>query len=347
MNTKSAFSSGYLKGEEAKLVSSEHIEGLLRASNNQDVLGVISDTDVGSYLEGVPLGTFADIDQALWGYIHNCIGRMEQFGLLPDDMLKILRAYVVKYDVLNIKSCLWNISSEKKARLIPLGVIYNSGALDRLFAAEDIGGIVAVLTECKLGTYAGILTENEKRLSGVGKGRLGAEARLDNEYYRSMLEVTSKVRDRDVFAKSFGLIADLANLKLVLRTVAGGLGVETLEGIISGGNLMSESLIKELLTLKLNELSPKLTGTPYLEVVQGVVSSYDKTKNPAVIEGVIEKHRFRLLKGLLSPRVMSPLMMIWYLLLKEIEIRNLRIIFKGIIDGVPGAEMKDYLVLAS
>ena len=52
-----------------------------------------------------------------------------------------------------------------------------------------------------------------------------------------------------------------------------------------------------------------------------------------------------MLKDILSPRVLSPLVLVWYLILKEIEIRNLRLVLKTILDGVAVQEIKNYLVL--
>jgi vacuolar-type H+-ATPase subunit C/Vma6 len=52
-----------------------------------------------------------------------------------------------------------------------------------------------------------------------------------------------------------------------------------------------------------------------------------------------------MLQQMLSPRVLSPLVMAWYLILKEVEVRNLRLVLKTIVDGVPVQEIRDYLVL--
>jgi vacuolar-type H+-ATPase subunit C/Vma6 len=40
-----------------------------------------------------------------------------------------------------------------------------------------------------------------------------------------------------------------------------------------------------------------------------------------------------MLRDILSPRILSPATMLWYLLIKELEIRNLRLIFKMLTDG--------------
>jgi vacuolar-type H+-ATPase subunit C/Vma6 len=44
---------------------------------------------------------------------------------------------------------------------------------------------------------------------------------------------------------------------------------------------------------------------------------------------------------------MSPLVAIWYLVLKEIEVRNLRLSLKAVFDGISPEEIKEYLVFSS
>ena len=41
---------------------------------------------------------------------------------------------------------------------------------------------------------------------------------------------------------------------------------------------------------------------------------------------------------------MSPLVIAWYLIIKEGEIRNLRLILKAAFDGISADEIKEYLV---
>jgi len=58
------------------------------------------------------------------------------------------------------------------------------------------------------------------------------------------------------------------------------------------------------------------------------------------------RHRFRLLREILSPRVLTPLVLAWYLIVKELEVRNLRLILKATFDAVPVEEIREYLVSA-
>ncbi|NWF78245.1 MAG: V-type ATPase subunit [Chloroflexi bacterium] len=342
LNPRYAFISACLKGEEPKTVTSEHIDKMMAASNLQDALAIIRETDIGSYLEGLPVRTFDDLDQCLWSYLAQRIQYVEAFKFLPKDVLKLSRAYVVKYDVSNVKAALQSIAIGKKASMIPVGIIYNSGLLDELSKAENIDDIIELLTKCKLGDYVPAL-EQYKGDKGA-KSKLLAEARLDGEYYKNMLNMARRIKDGFVLAQAFGLIIDLANLQIAMRAIIEGIGADATEFVIAGGYRITDKAIKELLPLKITDIPARLEDAQYQEIANEVSAHYDKTKSITAVDEIIDKHKFRILKEMLSPRVLSPLVMAWYLILKEVEIRNLRLALKAIVDGVSVQEIKNYLV---
>lgn len=344
LDTRYPFLSAYLKGEEARLVTSDHINRMSKVSDIRDILEIIKETDIGGYLEGVLVETFDDIDEHLWIYLSECLQRVEWFKPVPADVLKILKTYTVKYDILNIKAAVQGISSGKQARRIPIGVIHNYGLLDELSSAENVDDIIELLTKCKLGNYASIL--EECKINGEVKPGLLAEARLDEEYYKNLLNMTKDIIDGALLSKAFGILIDLKNLQVMLRAIITGTGPETAEYIINGGYILSSEAIKELLPLKLSDI-PGRVEYLYQDMAEEVVSNYDRTKSIGVVEEIIEKYKFRLIKEILSPRVLSPLMIAWYLILKEIEIRNLRLTLKAMFDNIPVEEIKNCLVLPS
>jgi vacuolar-type H+-ATPase subunit C/Vma6 len=343
LDTRYPFLSAYLKGEEARLVTSDHINRMSKVSSVQDILEIIKETDIGSYLDGVLVETFDDLDEHLWMYFGECLERVEWFKPVPADILKILKAYKVKYDVLNIKAAVQAISTGKQARKIPIGIIHNYGLLDELSSADNVESIIELLTKCKLGNYASIL--EECKIDGEVESRLLAEARLDGEYYKNLLDITKGIKDGSILSKAFGIIIDMTNLQVILRAIITGIGPEAAEYTISSGYMVSSDAIKELLSLKLSDVPSRLENTQYRNVVEEVVVSYDGTKNIAVVDEIIEKHKFKLSQEMLSPRVLSPLMAVWYLILKEVEIRNLRLILKAMFDNIPVEEIRNCLVL--
>jgi V/A-type H+-transporting ATPase subunit C len=343
LDPRYAFISAFLKGEEPKTVSLEHIDKMTTVSNLQDALAIIRETDIGSYLEESPVRTFDDLDEYSWRYLAERIRYVESFNFLPKDVLEISGAYVIKYDVSNIKAVLEGISGGEKTSMIPVGIIHNNELLDELFNTENIDAISQLLIRCKLGDYVPALEQYKTDKSA--KSKLLVEARLDGEYYKSMLNVARRIRDGSALTKAFGLVIDLTNLQIASRAIIQGIGHDAADFVIAGGYRITDKAIKELLPLKITDIPARLEDTQYREVANEISADYDKNKNITAVDAIIDKHKFRMLKEILSPRVLSPLVMAWYLILKEVEIRNLRLVLKGIVDGVPVQEIKNYLVL--
>jgi vacuolar-type H+-ATPase subunit C/Vma6 len=343
LGPKYAFISACLKGEEPKTVTSEHIDKMMTAPNLQDALATIRETDVGSYLEELPVKTFDYLDECLWDYLAQRIRYVESFKFLPKEIPKISGAYVVKYDISNIKAALRGISGDKKSSMIPVGIIHDNTLLEELSNAEDVDGIIQILIQCKLADFVPALEQYKTDKSA--KSKLLVEANLDSEYYKSILNMARRIKDGTFLTQAFGLVIDLTNLQIALRAIIKGIGTDASEFVIAGGYRITDKAIKELLSLKITDVPARLEDTQYQDIANEVSTNYDKTKSITAVDEIIDKHKFRMLKEMLSPRVLSPLVVAWYLILKEVEIRNLRLVLKTIFDGVSVQEIKDYLVL--
>ncbi len=347
-SAKDAFMSAYLKGAEARTLSGEHVDRLSRISTVQDVISsvrevmdIIKDTDAGSYLAQAMVRSFDDSDRYLWLYFSGCLERLQSLKLVPDGMRRVLEAYMVKYDVANIKARLQGMATGRQASLIPVGVMHSQERLDEMATAEGVGDVIRILAECRLGDYADVLRDYS---ADDAKSRFLTEARLDGRYYHNLLKVSRRIPDGALLARVFSVIIDMTNLSLVARALIEGLGSEAGESIIDGGYLIPESLARELLGRKLAELPEALGVMQYREIADELVTEYGKTKRVNVVEEVIDRHRYRLLKEVLSPRVLTPLVIAWYLTIKELEVRNLRLVLKAVFDAVPVEEIREYLI---
>jgi vacuolar-type H+-ATPase subunit C/Vma6 len=342
---KYAFISAYLKGEEAKTVTHEHINKLPKSLDIDDMLTAIDGTDVGDYLSEFTFTSFDEIDGSLLRYLGHCVTRIEAFRFLPDDILKILKVYTGKYDALNIKAALQRVASGKRMRAIPVGALHDSMLLDNLADAVSVEEIVEVLDKCNLGDYSAIVKEYKPDESL--KSRLTIESQLDGVYYRNLFATVRKIKDGFIFEKALGTVVDITNLQVVIRAILSGAGTEASGNTIPEGYLLPAGTIKELLSSKLNDLSGKISNPAYRDVIENVINEYGRTQNILSVSATLDKHKLDLLRGTLSPRIMSPLMIAWYFIVKETEIRNLRLIFKAQFDNIPMEDIKDYLVYAS
>jgi len=340
-----SFISAYLKGEEAKTVTQEHLNRLPKSPEVDDVMTAIDGTDIVDFLTEFTFTSFDEIDGTLSRYLGHCVTRLHAFRFIPDDILKVLNAYTDRYDVLNIKAALQRLTSGSKARVIPIGAIHDSALLDNLLMVENTEGIVEILDKCGLSEYAAIVKDFKAEESK--KSRLDVESQLDGAYYRNLFATARKIKDGFIFTKAIGTIVDMTNLQVIIRAILSGAGMEALGNVIPEGYLLPGSATKELLPLKLNDLAGRIDNTTYRDVVENVVNNYGKTQSIMAVSETIDKYKLELLRGTLSSRIMSPLMVLWYLLLKETEIRNLRLVFKAVYDEVPIEDIKEYLVYAS
>lgn len=345
LDSKYEFISSYLRAAEAKLVNRDHIDKISRASNLQDALNGILDTDIGRYMEEVPINNFDDLDENLWVYLEKCIAQIESFQFVPDDIRKLLKAYITKYDIHNIKVALYQIHTGKKARMIPLGNIHSSRLLHTLSNAENYQGVIGVLAQCGLMEYITALetgkTEEGTRIS------VSVEAELSSSYYRTLMNIAKEVKDGFILSKAVGIMLDVTNLQIASRAIVSGMSNQAAINIIGDGYLLPAKTITDLLPLKLADLPGKLENTQYQEILEKLLSTYNRTHSITCIEEIFARHMFVSIRELLSPRSLSPLLVIWYLFLKETELKELRLVLKSKIDNVPLDEIKPYLVNAS
>ncbi len=341
-DAKYAFISAYLKSAEAKIVTSEELDKLPRTVTVPELLEAISGSDVGAFLGEVSLDTFDDADGRLWHYFGRRIDELEALRLMPADMRQVLTAYRVKYDVANIKSALLGLSTGHKADMVPVGAIHSRGMLEELAAAAAVDEVDTVVRECGLGAYAAIVADYSVE---DARSKFITEARLDGEYYHDLMNMPKGIKDGPLLAKSFSIVMDMVNLQLICRAVIEGIGAEAEGLIISGGYLIPDDTAKEMLIHKIADVPAILGDTQYRPIAEEVAASYGKTGAITAVEKVIERHKLRMLRELLSPRVMTPLMIVWHLIVKEVEIKNLRLAFKAAFDEIPLEDIKEHLVL--
>lgn len=341
ISTAYAFTSAYLKGEESRCVFPEHLHGMLQKLSIPDAVEVIRNTDIGGYLKEKPIKNFNDVDIYLWRYLAECLQRLDRFKP-PHDTVRLGDVYIQKYDILNTKIALRQVLMGEKSPMASVGVVYSHGLLEELSNTQSVGEIAELLEQCQLRAYAVIVKDIKKQDT---RTTVDAEARLDLCYYDNLTHTVRNMEDGRLLGKAVGMLIDLTNLQVVFLSMMGGKGQAAGKAIIEGGCLLSGDAIKKLMALKATGIVGKLEHTAYYQIAREMSEHYEKGRDMALIDKVVDRHKFRLLKELISPRVLSPADTLWYLTLKEFEIRNVRLILKALADGLLPSEIWDYLVI--
>lgn len=344
VNPSYSFASAYLKGEEARCVTSDHVEGMLqRTSTIRETLETIRSTDLGEHLWEQPVNRIDELDGALWDYFRFCRNRLDAFRL-PRDMAFLMDLYLRKFDLMNVKIALRKVTGKEQPSPVPMGDIYDLGYLDELMLAENIRDINEVLVKADLIDYIDVL-DGIKDLDR--RSLIDGETRLDNRYFNHLLHAVSGMIDGGILATAVTTIIDSTNLSLLFRSAFRKTSDASSEFFLLGGQVLPEATLRELLAVKPLEIIARLEGTDYEMVAQELVKLYDKSGAIDAVDRVVEKHKYRFLQDLLSPRALSPCNLLWYFLVKELEIRNVRLLLKTVNDGIEPSETRDYLVMVS
>lgn len=343
-STRYAFLSAYVKGEEARGVQGDHISVILqRARTIQDALELIRDTDVGETLREETWKTYPEFEQCLWKSLSGNLDRIRRFAL-PRGIGEMIRVFLNRFDLLNIKLALRAVHEEKSFVPVPLGSLHDEDLLDELSRVKSVPDLASHLRVAGLGEYGDILSDVKEMDE---KSILDLERVLDGFYNERWVKTLGNLDEGTLLVRVQGIFIDYANLRTVFRLVTGGRGAVPDTVFRKGGHLLDAALLREFLSLGPGEIVTRLADTEYEYAASDLARGFEKGKTVGIIDQVLDRYLYRTVRFLLAPRAMSPCALLWYFLIKELEIRNLRMIFKVLHDGVPVGEIRDFMVMAT
>ena len=342
LDTCNPFMTAYCKGAEARIIGADHLARMLKAASVKDLVATVHDTDLGRYLEEhLPTG-FDEADEGLWRYLDGCFASLERLTRFPREMREILAAWLLKYDLANVTAALRGLASGRTARMIPLGAIHAKGGLEALAAAQDADAITAVVNECKLAAFAAPLAS--WRAASDDGAKLAAESEFSKACLGELAKVARKFGKNSPLVRAVGLLIDCANLQLAFRATIGNLGPSAADAAVEGGFSISREATRELAGMKVAEIPVRIATTPHAGAAAEIAAAWARNASAAVVEDVLSRHRFNLLREALAMRLLSPVLIAWYLALKEAETRNVRLLLKAKFDELAEERVRESLV---
>jgi len=343
LDPRSTFMTALLKSQEVRLVGRDHLERLASGAARADARGLFRDTDIGGWLEGVSWRNAEERDRTLWHYLAHTLGVVELRRFFPRDALRFSRAYLLKYDVANIKAVLQGLTQGDKPRLLPIGVLHAKGRLEDLAAIQGRDDLEDVLTRGGLRNFA--LALHVSSPAGARRARPELDVALEGAYHRELRHALRGLGGAHILEAACGRMLDFANLALLCRLLVAGAGSTDTRSFIPGGHLLDAHDLRDALSHGLHDLPRRLEPELYRRAAEDVVAAHERTESVAVIETVIEKHRLAALRGLLASTLAPAAVMAWFIVLKEIELRNVRLLLTAIEDGLALDEVRRHLLL--
>ncbi|MFZ2497375.1 MAG: V-type ATP synthase subunit C [Methanosarcina sp.] len=248
-------------------------------------------------------------------------------------------AYLKRYDIWNIKTLLrgkiYNAAVEDILESLIAAGEFTYTSMSELAAKATYQEVVEALKDTE---YYPLLQEFD------GNNLAHIENELDKLYYTVLFEAigTPKSKDRKLFAKVVKLEVDVKNLINLFRLKKAGVGKldEIMPLMIEGG---LELKPEKLAALPYDEFVNGLQKTQYWDAVSGVT---DLDTTPlTTLESRLTRYYLESSTLLSHVSPISVVPIIDYIIHKNNEVTNLRIIFRGKEAGLNDNLIKDQLVV--
>ncbi len=319
LDTKYTYALGVIRAREVKLLTEKRFEELLSSVGVGELISAMHDTDYGEYLRIV--GKY-EAEKALHAAKVALYNDIEK--LIDDfEIMRILRA---KYDFHNIKVLLKGKIAEEDFtdKCSSLGSIPVS-KLTQIIQEEKYGHLpeyLRIAVEKGIDAYYSD-DHNPQRLSFA----------VDSV----MAEMLTSYTENPFLVKYYKFWVDLTNIKTILRLLFLEKYQDLIDfALLTGGNIGKDT-IKKAKIENSDSLEDLYRGTIYSSLLEWKDSF-------SLLEKESERLLILFLKSVAFEAIgVEPV--IAYLLIKENEIRNLRIIFIGKMNGVGEDLIKERLII--
>ena len=261
------------------------------------------------------------------------------------ELHEMLAAYLEKWDIWNFKVILRGKSFGRdadsiKEDLVPAGKL-DQQALERLLSMESEEEIIAAY-----GRVANVIFPTEL-ISAYEESRNLSELEdfLEKDHYDSLLRsIDPSSRPTRLYQDYIRKEIDITNVETILKLKAEGIrGEEVMKYIIPGGKQIDKKLATQLanaesLSAAVNDLAP-------LDFYDDIKNALDETNSLRSIVAGMKKYHIRQAKTFSHLYPLSVIPIIDFMIHKENEVNNIRIIARGLNSGLDADVIKELLVI--
>ena len=339
-----SYTSARVKAKKSKLLKEEDYNKMLMMSV-PEISHYISDAgyskemaDLGNRYEGLSLveyATYANMAKAFRSILNSSTGALS----------RMVNAYLTKWDFENLKTIMrgkkYGLPIEEiREDLVPAGNL-SMDDLDKMLSLTTIEDILAAFSK-----KIHIVVPDDVISSYKTNGILGSiEDVLVKEYYKNLLaSISSSDRPTQIFRTYIKTCIDLKNVETVLKFKADGItGDVVVEYWIPGGTEVDEKVMSQLAAAQ--DIQAAVNEMQQLRMYSEIKDSLSQDSTILDVVGVINKYRVELANkvGHMSPLSVIPV--VDYMIHKENEVRNIRMIAHGTDSGLDRDTMKKLLVI--
>ena len=325
-DTDFLYVSARIKYLETKLLGKNDIERILDAPGPEEALKLLSDTEYGSDI--AEMENIYEFEKVLDKSMLRTIKTLKE----SFSNHEIISFFTLKNDFHNLK-------------VITKGMILGTenGYFSHLgeTSPEEIkkyakGETSANISDSLIEAYHRAIEAYE-----LTKDPQQIDLALDQVLFDEMGEIAINLRD-PFLQEYLTALSDLTNIKIMIRLKKIDADIRILDNALVNGGSLPKEFFKEIFSGSSQSLIEALNSTPYHQIVEEGITQWESTGSPSVFEKLIDNYMISLAKrGLYKP--FGSETVIGYLAARENEIKLLRIIRVGKINGISSDMIRERL----
>lgn len=316
-------SSTMVRGLERKLLKREQLQSIANAKDYDAALFSLRDMDYGKHMD--VMKSHQDYESMLTATLSETYKEVESFT--PSrEFIQILSA---KYSVHNLKVFVKSqIKKEDLSALYsPIGILNMEE-----FEKEFERGMFSLKNDFFGKSAMEILADYEKNKDPHRVGLL-----FDQFYFRYLKELAKKVEGTKMADYVYNSI-DFTNVKTVFRIKKQGLEMGGKDSALFEGGHISLHDFKGIYHMPIPELVKSLQQHPVGEYLKKGLKKYEETGHLNTFDKAMEDYQANLMESA-RRQTYGAEVIFNFLLTKELEVRNLRILLAGRLTGMPAEEV--------
>lgn len=169
---------------------------------------------------------------------------------------------------------------------------------------------------------------------------------FDEDFIKKLQQVKVPYKCKEAKSDFIKTLIDIANIKKILRAKQLGYKAENCKKLYLGeGKEISSWKLEELSEVdSVSQIISALEGTSYFDILKDNIERYNQEKSVQILENALDQVFVKMAGDIAKDNYTSIGPTIRFLVSKEFEIRNLKIIVKGISERLPSKQIKSLLV---
>lgn len=165
---------------------------------------------------------------------------------------------------------------------------------------------------------------------------------LDKAFFDYKLDIFRSKKTHSGIEPVFRMSIDMENIKNIIRAKKLGFSGEVFDKIVLSNGLIAEDILKKLYNENFSSIIEYISKSEYGEQLAGVLTQTPETFNFSLLEKSLDQITIAAVKKFVFVTE-GPEVLYEYITLKKMEIKNLKILIIGKLNGIPSADIKNRL----